>query len=252
MTLDDRFKQIEANAHSGFIKLRDVRINSNITNRPVDWAYVEQLTCGDVRSLPDLSVMFVPSGNYYECLDGQHRYWATFNSIICSRDDMPPLESYNGDYDRYVKDCLYRIDDNIHARIWPEMSARDVSSIRFWKNRDHGLGASDDDRRVMAKQLKTDNPLMTVAQIAKEIRRSESFVSKALNQTAHTQEKVSDQRYKDADRFCKAIEKAYRGKFFTNEQAIIREEWLKRDPRLRKIFESVAKQMMRDVERAGK
>lgn len=250
MTLDERFKPREPGASSGFIKLRDVRINSAIPNRPLDWKYVEQLRAGDVRQLPQMDVMQIPESNYFELLDGQHRWWAIFDFIVSNRHDMPALDGYS-DFQQYIRDCLSRIDDTIHARMWPRLESWEIPLFRFWRNRDHGLNESDTNCKEVARQLKRANPLLTLEQIAQDVRRSVSFVSKAINETDFKEEKTSD-GFKDTRRFCSVIEKAFNNGFFNREQIAVREKWLRDDPNFCEAYEGIAKQMLKEVSRATK
>src|SRR6266508_845207 len=254
MSLDEQFKQRKANASLQFIRLRDVRFDSAIPNRAIDWKYVEQLQSAPAQtSFPALDVMWVPNGNYYELLDGQHRWWSIVFNLINNRPNAfpPPDDDGPDGFARHLRNCVARMDDTIQARIWPELSAWEVRLIRFWKNRDHGLGSSATDRKEMARAMKQQNPLLTLEQIAREVRCSPSFVSKALNETELREEKTPD-GFRDTKKFCDIVERLYGNGFFQRAQVETREEWLRDDTGFCKAYEGIARQMLKEVERARK
>lgn len=254
MSLDDLFKQRETQTSMQFIQFRNIRDDSSSSNRDIDWNYVDQLKAANSSQLPPIDVMHMPNGNYYNLLDGQHRWWSIFYKIIETRQNMPAREDYGEDYQslsRYIRDCLSCVDDTIHARVWPALTAWEVQLFRFWRNRDHGLGSSIADRKEMARALRQQSPMLTLEQIAGEVRLSASTVSKALNDTGLKTERQSD-GLRDTRAFCGLVERLYDDGFILREQRQTREEWLRNDSQLCKAYEGIARQMLKDVEAARK
>lgn len=250
MNLDDLFKQREAQTSMQFLRLRDVRFDSAIPNRAIDWKYVEQLRSAPSQSsFPPLDVMWIANGNHYELLDGQHRWWAIVLNIARARPGVFPALPDGDDFNHHMRRCMARTDDTTQARLWPELSAWEVQLFRFWKNRDHGLGASDVDRKEMARAMKAHNPQMTLEQIAREVRCSKSFASKALNETGMKAERTPD-GFKDTRTFCNLVERLYSDGFLLREQRRARERWLRDDPNFLKAYEGTARQMLKDIEAA--
>lgn len=251
MNLDEIFKPRQAQSTLVSIPFDAIRYESEVENRDINWKYVEQLSSGNINLFPPIDVYL--SNDAYDILDGQHRWWAIFAFIAVAdvREKDPTftisefIKIITDIYDDDMRSVIPTID--IKVCMWPKMSAHEVQLFRFWRNRDHGLGSSEDDRKEMAIAIKRQYPDMTLAQIGNEIRRSSTFVSKALNSSVAREKEESQDAFKEARKFGKTIEKLYNNGFFLNDQIEARVDWLKENPDSISAYDEIARQMLEEI-----